>query len=429
MKILVVGQSFGFGPAAEVLNVIHYLENIVPKEQQELEFSYWCNPAMLNLNDKSLLDNNPDESFFQYSMRKKEILDIDLVISSYDPEAVIWSWWNDIPVIYYNGIASLCEMNVPNISLINNLLVDFKELKEENNVDTLLKLLDKISIENFHILVVAAMKLASEMFVRNGPNLKMNGHYPTNTKVISTLIPMIQNPPKTLHLEKPFIYISMSGSIAPVIPFEKNMQFVESALKFFIDLARKPEFSLYNFVFSCNQKIYDNLDKRGLPINFHLLGALKPSESAWMLKNSKIIMASPGYTTIHEAAFFKTPLFFIPEQNGSQPISYYLLKQNGYPCQPSLVTLGETILAREFNEEIENLYEEALKLFKFENQKLTNQFINEVHYYLQNEDLLTQRGIIQHTTIKEIFGGYNGTKDLANGIMSFLNGMNRKVLA
>ncbi|PEM24434.1 hypothetical protein [Bacillus wiedmannii] len=423
MDILIVPQEFGYGPAAEIINV---MELVQKNQNQALEYKYWLNHATLNLCESQVFNNIEGESIFDFSKRDKTLAEIKMIVSSYDAESVFWGWWHNKKVIYYNGISSFLEMNFQKKDKIKYYIDYFNELKEQKKIDLFTKELRNLFENELHTVLVLAMHFADFCFVRNNPNLVINENYPENVKVISALVPYVTKQPKDFYKNNEYIYISLSGSLAPVIPFEKNIAFVQNALKFFEELSSRKEFTNIDFIFTCNSKIYSLIKNNNYSNKIKVYPSKDPMENAWLMQNAQLVFASPGYTTVHECAHLNTPVIFLPEQNGSQPIGYHVLQKSGYPSLPSLITSLNSDLANEFREDcINELYDRAIKLFKgIAYQQQVKSCIDFSLNLLADEKMNQHVSNSQRKAVEKSFHGFSGTSELAEIISKNIDSFN-----
>lgn len=408
MQILAAAQPFGYGPITELLSILRELKKKVkirPFLIEEKQYSSIIakSDGIATLKSKfqnSLLDqiyyleNNP----------------IDLVLSSYDSSAIFAAYYMGIPAHYYDGMMGYWEFNFTE-SLIQKTLKKIQILKEKRKKEELASLYQEICSKHYHLSVLIAYYLSSQVYMRTNslidealtkiklPIEKM--------KKVGAIISSSQ-----INTKKKHVLFSLSGSLAPIIPLKKNIFFAREMLNFALKAYSTLGLDV-PWYFSCHPKLYQELKTNNLPKDFTLSPSFPYEKNKEMIQQAKLVFASPGLSTIQEAAYFETPIFFLPEQNVCQSTGFQSLKKVNYPVEYNNFTLSHHLKEdREdvYEYDIEAFYSKIETLLQKDPLPILNQF---------KQTCIPLEKLAKEQREKFIFfsNGFEGAKEIATEIM------------
>jgi hypothetical protein len=153
-----------------------------------------------------------------------------------------------------------------------------------------------------------------------------------------------------------------------------------------------------------------------IPKNLRISEALTPNNFMTLISESKGICVTPSYSTVQDAAYAKTPIFFLPEQNGLLPLGYDILKRNGIFISHN-ATLTDIIYEGKIKhgeEDVENLYNDLKNLFS--NERTYNNIISRISNFVTDVSSIYKFSLItkqNYHAMKKMIGGYDAKKQIA----------------
>jgi len=141
-----------------------------------------------------------------------------------------------------------------------------------------------------------------------------------------------------------------------------------------------------------------------------------------MISRASVLFASPGFSSVQEAANFKTPVFFLPEQNGGQPTGFSSLKAAGYPTDLNLTVTDHVNEGRQILGEwdVDDLYRGVAHVFGPGMYDLRRSLLSNLGNILQDCSLYEQLVSEQRSAVTRIIGGFDGAQVIAKDILSSL---------
>jgi len=428
-KLFLSSQSFGFGPSAELINISKKLSSLADFENYQ--YTFYNTPeiqAILKITKSNfqLTSSDNGEGIMGYLRENKS--SIDGIISSYDAASIFYGWFHNIPSFFYDGMLSFWDIEKFEEE-IPQTLATFQKLKNDRDEEGIVQLYEEITKENHHKSIFLAYFLATKNFARGGDNPeKKLVKFPSlqqKTKIVGG----IMNPeiPSGENFERDHILVSLSGSIVPTVTFEQSIQLTKNTIDF-VKEASKAATNL-PWIVAINPKSFSHLKADGylsdLPNHIQVRESFSSDENLKSIRTAKAVLISPGFSTIHEAAYYKTPVIFLPEQNGGQPVGYTKLKKEGYSAIPNL-TVAENIGGNstiDFNEfGMSQLYDLSNQLYNSDTFSTLRSSIRELIYQIINNQKVAEKiGDDQYNSIKKIIGGFQGAEEISEGIQNSLN--------
>lgn len=418
-NILGAAQHFGYGGFA-------YLFSIARAIREKLETK-----THLHLLEEKNIDiffkKNPNvfDDIIPFDIKKGGFSSqTDHLVSSYEAFSVLSAWLQDIPTSYFTSLFWFWDIEELR-PVYQEQLNKLKKLKQQGLYEEALLYFKKISTNNHHHAIFLAYFLAEQNYLLyDKETLQRLNDFP-EIKEKTLVIPGIVSVPKDLketpYIKRTKILIQFSGSTTPLIPIEDNVKFIANLLDLFLEIYKSYEHSEdLEWHFICNPQIYQLLQKRldefSLPHNFQIQESVAQADNFKLFANAKAVFLSPSLMSTYEAAFFKTPVFLLPEQNGGQPANYKKLKKNGFNAEDNITlyeVLGEDLSG---DQRIKELYAQHNHLFQGETRKevlrRVQTFLNKTKNPSINQTIQEQREGYQ-----KIIGGFNGLEIISNHIV------------
>lgn len=430
-NILLASQSFGYGPATELRNIGIGLQMHGGMENSNLylwntsEVRAVCNSAIRNV---TLLDNRDDENLLQFMERSKSCPQFDAIVSSYDSQSVFCGWFKGIPCYLYDGMLSFWNTG-KSAEEFNPDLERLSEVRDSGDSDKLTQIYNEICKNNHHDAVLLAYFLSDFNFARRSDRdqkvlAALNG-LGEKTMLVGAIVPPDISYDDSL--ERNHVLVSLSASIVPTVGIEENLRYVENVAGLVSGYA--VEMPDIPWIIAINPILFDSLSKSevisALPKNVELRPSLNYEDNQRHIARAKALLISPGYSSLHEAANFRTPVMFLPEQNGGQPVGFNKVKKAGYPVGCNLT------LAENFNYNLENdfdsfpmdqMYKDSESvMLSSDFSKLRTRFKKQLKRVIADNSYAGDLAHCQYEVIDKLLGGFNGTGTIAAKIKTFFD--------
>ncbi len=422
LQILGAAQAFGFGGISEMCAIEGALR-IDPRSED-------CTVHMIENTQFKAVVAGSRQRFQLHSgdiFDSDQFKDVDVVVPSYDTAAVFYGWFNNLPVYFYDGMLWFWDFEKYEQKL-DAEISELESLKASSNLEALKQKYQEYLGNDFHFTVLIAYHLAKKIYARGalGVNERVSamGELGKKIQVIGAMIdPLVD--PNEKSSEGEHVLVTLSGSLAPTLSFEQNMVFARGALAFAREAHDKFEVDI-PFIFSCHPKIFEQLTKEGscdsLPNNFKVVPSFPYEENLRMIRDAYAVFASPGFSTVQEAAHFRTPLFFLPEQNGGQPTGFQTLKKAGYPTEHNL-TVTDKIYGGDCNigdYDTPRLYRNVGELWSDEMAEVREGVLRSFVDALRDKDEREALTNGQREAVSSMIGGFDGAREMVNDLLSDL---------
>jgi hypothetical protein len=426
MNILCSAQQFGYGPMAELCALGRAFQLNRPNTRVNLFLRHHPYLSALEIESSyfDFFNGQEDSSSLQVYLRMKFLEKIDAVLSSYDPAAIFFGWYVSCPTFLYDGLFWFWNFERHSNSL-QKYLGSLHEIRERRDDAAFVKEYEKIQLIDHHLLIFLAYHLCTSAYVRSGIGIESRLlKYPeigTKTQIVGAVIdPTISK--CVSFARRTHILFSLSGSLAPILTFGQNLNFARGALLFALEAREFLGINLPIF-FCCHPKIYEVLLKEGclcrLPSNFFVVPSFDYYKNLEMIKNSYAMFVSPGFSSIQEAAYFRTPIFFLPEQNGGQPAQLHMLQENGYDISNNWTVTqrvydGKSVIGEndvvQLYQGIEKLWDNSMRLERIASIKNFGLFIG---------DSINWQSLVenQRRSVLSIFGDFNGAQEITQSVV------------
>jgi hypothetical protein len=338
-RILCVAQHFGFGPMAELIALGGALR--AEGRGSRLGLALLNNPHLRPLvngvrGNFDLLPtanvSSPLDALLAHHHHADEAA--DAVLSCYDSAAVFYGWFVGRPVFFYDGLFWFWKFD-PYRHLVPELLSELDVVRKRRDERGLVDVYRRTLAIDYHLTVLLGHQLATWSYARCGHGVKARlAAYPelaSKTRIVGAVIDSTVScvPTDT----RDHILVSLSGSLAPLLHFNQNLAFARGALTFALEAREVLDIGLPWF-FCCHPQLHDQLAAEGrlarLPSDFTAAPSFDYRSNLDMISRAHALFISPGFSSIQEAAYFQTPVFFLPEQNGGQPAQFTMLRDAGY---------------------------------------------------------------------------------------------------
>lgn len=428
-RIFLSSQSFGFGPSAELIRISKGFKRADTLKLVELYV--YDTPEVKTILDQTksgmrrISGEEDGCDVLEFLLQYGREYGFDRIFSSYDAAPIFYGWFHNIPCYLYDGMLSFWDVGSFKESIDNNLKI-LEETKEQQDEDKMVRLYREITANNHHESIFLAYFLANRNFARGGDNpfrkLKDFLQLQRKTKIVGGIMdPDMPYDPK---IEREHILVSLSASLVPTVSFEQNMAFAINTLNFVVQNCGR--FGSIPWIMSMNPKIIEALRKAGylanLPCNLEVRKSFNTEENIDHIRRARVLLISPGYSSIHEAAYYRTPTIFLPEQNGGQPVGYTKLKNDGFPILANL-TCAENIGGKrttDFDEfHAEDLYSETDRIYGSPEFAAVRDGVRElIAEILNDKQFAFSLGKEQSSSIARIIGGFEGVSQIVEGICS-----------
>lgn len=424
-RILANAQFFGFAPSSLLLATLEeltltypnqFLIDIVSNEHIRALCASRKNMPynLVDLNDVPLLD---------YLLESNACRTYDAFLSYYDPTLMLYAWFFDKPRILYDGLFHFWDEQSFRHTLMQDI-AQVEEYKRTLDVGKLREWHNALWIKNPHEMLFAGHIFADVQFARKAPDLDHRlSEYPQLKKKIIPVGCIIHAPTHSLlpEVARDMILVSLGGSLNPIVTFEQNIFYAKMVIKFIKEML--PQLSPRPA--TCCVVVHPLIHQRlqtDLPdyAEIDIVSSVDQDTYFSWLQKSIVAFVPPSYTTLQECAYFETPVFLLPEQNGGQPHCFTLLSKSGYTTEYSMTVSGQ--LGTTYGEfEVQELYADIGRLYD-QNKQRTEILTQICNFYTlaaesESRSILNSR---QKSVICHMMGDFNGAADIANTIHSYL---------
>lgn len=424
-KILANAQFFGFAPSSLMLATLDALQKQYP---QQYEITLISNTHIAALTSTrahmpyNLLDLG-DTPLLDFLFASTAHTTYDAFISFYDPTLMLYAWFYDMPRTLYDGLFHFWDDQSFQAQIISD--VDrATEHKRARDVGRIREWHDALWVKNPHEMLFCAHFFADLQFVRKAPDLESRlSQYPELKKKIIQ-VDSIVNAKRRAPLpfqQRDMILVSLGGSLNPIVTFEQNIFYAKTVIKFIKEmlprLSPRPARCCVVLHPLIHQRLQTDLpDYEGIDI---VSSVAQDTYFSWLQK-SIVAYVPPSYTTLQECAYFETPVFLLPEQNGGQPHCYKLLRDHGYSTQHNMTVVGQ--LGREYGEfDVVSMYADIAHLY--DQKKLRQDILEQIEAFYQlatNVDSRTTLLNTQQRAIHRMMGGFDGVEQVTGAIHTYL---------
>jgi hypothetical protein len=352
--------------------------------------------------------------------------EFDAVLSSYDSAAAFVGWFHHRPVFLFDGLCWFWEWKNERSCIVEDL-TRFQMLRDCGDIIGLRRAYEELCADSYHRTVLIAYHFATQVFpVRGFGTEERLSEYPEFQRK-SQLVDAVVNRcvSKRTFIERSHVLFSLSGSIAPIVSLEQNLLFATGALALAIDVHRL--FSDMPIVFLCHPELLhllkQNVDFAKLPPEIVVRASANYKEAMSLIASARAMFVSPGSTSVQEAAFLETPVFFLPEQNGGQPQQFLHLKNAGYELSTNL-----TVTHLLFNDkaeigeyDVDRLYAGIREVWSGGMSSIRTKIIRDFISKIATEKAWSDLVRKQSFAVRSIFGGYDGASQVASAILRTLN--------
>jgi hypothetical protein len=359
-------------------------------------------------------------------LNKSSLSDVDAVLSSYDSAAVFFGWFINRPVFFYDGLFWFWKFDQYR-HCVPEHLDSLHRIRERRDARALVDAYRRLIESDYHLTVLVAHHLCTSAYVRNGVGTATRlADYPEfadKIHIVGAVIdPTTDNAPVG---ERTHVLVSLSGSLAPLLSFDQNLAFARGILTFALEAFETLKIGL-PWYFCCHPKLHESLGAegrlRGLPQGFLVVPSFDYCKNLDMIRRAFALFISPGFSSIQEAAYFRTPVFFIPEQNGGQPAQLLMLREKGYDAScnwtvTDVLCAGRALISEDDVEElyrgIEALWSEQMRPARIASLERFKAVLQDsARRYLLVES--------QRNAVCDVFGNFDGAKQIVKHILEVI---------
>lgn len=306
MNIYASAQLFGFGPVSNLFTLLKALK----KQDRHIKIFLIENEATKIFNKK-----NP-------GVADCMVPDIDpgnceLIISSFDPFAVVTGWINEIPTVYYCNLFWYWGVH-EKFDKIKKNKADLEFIKKQGE-KKVFESFNSLFRANSHEAIFMGYQLADTAITRKFPNIEqLKEIYRKDINLVESEILIIESACRSFSSKKT-VLIQLAGSRNPVVSSCENNLYLKFCINFSLELARI--FKDLEFITCVNPHVLNEFSidiEKNLPENFKLTESMSQEDNISLMADSLAIFSSPGLETIYEAIFTGSPVFILPEQNAGQ---------------------------------------------------------------------------------------------------------------
>jgi hypothetical protein len=321
-KIIIVAQDYGYCPTSYAFTIARAL--FAKDHSNRFQIAIVETPIV-----RTFYELNSDVAINLVPSLPPST-DIDLLISCYEPSAIVEAWLEDKPCIYYCNLLWFwlqnCEVTLDQIEKDINQLIVFKR---QGNIKQARDFFSK----QFQTKPISTMMygyfLANQSFCRR---------FPGCNEVIKKLPATIKSKLTTIGILMPYslplsalreniILFQLSGSTAPTVNLKQKEMYLQGCYQLALTLSQL--YPAKQFIFCANQNILNAIPKIKSTANLVVRRSLSQRDQFLYLGQVEAIFTPPGLGTTYEALYAQTPLFFLPEQNIGQYQNWKLLKEIG----------------------------------------------------------------------------------------------------
>lgn len=430
LQILCSAQHFGYGPMAELAGLEQALRQDVRGACARLllQRNQYLTALQKGVQDRfELFDTLEGSLPLESLLNNPSFGEVDAVLSSYDSAAVFFGWFINRPVFLYDGLFWFWKFDQYR-HCISEHLDSLHRIRERRDAQALVDAYRQLLGIDYHLTVLLAYHLCTSAYVRNGVSvatrLSAYTEFAEKVHIIGAVIdPTVNDTPVD---ERTHILVSLSGSLAPLLSFDQNLAFARSALMFALEAFEtlKTELPWY---FCCHPKLHEALAAEGhlckLPQSFFPTPSFDYRKNLDMIRQAYALFISPGFSSIQEAAYFRTPVFFLPEQNGGQPAQLLMLREAGYDASHNW-TVTDVIFAGKASigeDDVEALYQ-GIGVVSSE-QLRPSRVASLKRFETVLKDSTRRRLLIesQRDAVRRLFGDFDGARRAVEHILKTIS--------
>lgn len=439
-RILCSAQHFGYGPLAELIALERALRldergaavRLLLPENHALGALQGAVRQRFHLHPSApgarLADGDPEASRLPLAsfLADPELANVDAVLSSFDSAVVFFGWFIGKPVHFYDGLFWFWNFD-PYRHLVAEHLEALRRVRDRRDAQGLLGVYRRMLDIHYHFTVLVAYHLATRTYARNGfGTAERLVRYPEladRTRVVGAVID--PTAVEAAPVERAHVLVSLSGSLAPLLSFEQNLAFARGALQFTIE-ARTTLGGRLPWYFCCHPLLYEALGKEGrlgaLPVGLHATPSFDYHRNLEMIRHAQALFISPGFSSIQEAAAFRTPVFFLPEQNGGQPAQMLMLRQAGYDASTNWTVTDVLCEGRPSisEDDIEALYRGVAELWGESLRPARLAALERFRQVLSDEGRRSAFVRKQREAVRRVFGDFDGARSVAGHVLDHL---------
>lgn len=398
-KIIFGAQSWAWGPASKAEVIARYLKNDYNVFFCGTGTSYNFCKLSGTFTDCYELANEDDYSEIDFSQ-------FECAISIMDPFFALWANKYNVKLYWVDSMSWLWDWK-----MIEEIKFSYNELKDKEILAafTIMKNMPPRSSK------IVGQLLSDKVFVQ-GNYFKESGQLQT-TNYVSAII---DNSHITNNRKRNSVLISLSGQLCPVIDDNLAIQYtniVLTMLQEFIEICN----TKYRVVVAGNSQVLEQIDK--LENVEYLTFAHK--DFLIELNSTKAILCPCGFTTVYEAAAYKVPIMFLPENHEGHAYEYNLITKEANDTEretifPNLFLdasdkdVKNLISSEDIMERLQACYCSILNspdsLKRYQQKAL--EFIK-----LFEDSDITEK---QHELISKNIGGFTGVKEICDMIIEDL---------
>ncbi len=321
-KIIIVAQDYGYCPTSYAFTIARAI--FASDNSNRFKIAIVETPSVRTFYELNsdvaigLIPSLPSSDYF------------DVLISCYEPNAIVEAWLADKPCIYYCNLLWFWlqngELKLDQVEKDVNQLMTFKRQGNKKDArDFFRKQLQTNPIS----AMMYGYFLANKSFCRRFPICDEQINKLPNaikSKLTTIGIPMPYSVPSSATRKK-IVLFQLSGSTAPTINLQQKEMYLSGCYQ--LALALSQQYPDKQFIFCANQHILNGIPKIKSAANLVVRGSLSQRDQFWYLSQVEAIFTPPGLGTTYEALYTQTPIFFLPEQNIGQHPNWLLLKDIG----------------------------------------------------------------------------------------------------
>lgn len=428
-KIFLAAQRFGYGSATEMINITKALQE--QSSFSDAQFYFWNTPELRaiygnSIENTTVLDNTNGESISEYFDRIK--MRPDIIVSSYDSPAIFHGYSHGIPSYLYDGMLSFWEFGKDIESTRKEIMRSIYGKSPEEQE----KILCNIAFKNHHHAIYLAYALSDYNFSRGADRFQceeMLSNFPFDVQKKTSLVGAITAPDISHETEEKtkHILVSLSASRVPTVELSDNIRYAKDVINLIREKAK--DISNLSWIIAVNPSLLSHLEKEHdfqeciLPENLTVRPSFRYEEGQEHIRDAAAVLISPGLSTIQEAAYFETPVIFLPEQNGGQPVGYKKLCEAGYPVLKNLTLTGNGLIDLTGNFDqypMSHMYADSHQvLTSDEFRTLRDSVFLQLQAIVEDSSVSKKIGKQQNQAIDTFIGGFRGAQEIARGISLF----------
>jgi hypothetical protein len=429
-RLLCIAQQFGFGPMAELIA----LERAIRADFRGLSLDLTLlnnphlGPLVKGVHGRFDVSSSVDgystlEALFAHHAGES----VDAVLSSYDSAAVFYGWFFGRPVYFYDGLFWFWNFDAYR-HMASGLLAELQVVRQRRDERGLIEVYHRALAMNYHLTVLLAHQLATWSYVRGGRGVTARlAAYPELAGKIQAVGAVIDPTVGCAPIDaRDHVLVSLSGSLAPLLRFEQNLAFARGALALALEAHEILGIGL-KWYFCCHPQIHECLAREGrlinLPSRFLAVSSYDYRTNLDMIARAFALFVSPGFSSIQEAAYFQTPVFFLPEQNGGQPAQFTMLRAAGYDASfnwtvtdvvyNSQLVIGEDDIAALYKG-IDAIWSNSMSDAR---RAALRRFSTTLKDRCQRSNLVNR----QREAVLQLFGSFDGAEKTAKHILDHMN--------